>query len=206
MKKRLLDLFCGAGGAAMGYYRAGFEIVGVDIEKQPHYPFEFHQADAFDFLEGHWKDFDVIHLSPPCQRFSVLTPEHSRKNHFDFFDKIYSLLDSIGKPFIIENVPPSRKRMRNPILLCGSMFGLPIFRHRFFDTYPHIGLVPCCNHNFIPVLISGTPRRKGFQLKDSTVEQKRLSMGIAWMSTRELDQAIPPDYTEFIGKRMLKIL
>src|SRR5678815_3968779 len=119
MKPRLLDLFCGAGGAAMGYHRAGFEVVGVDIKPQPHYPFEFHQADAMTFpLEG----FDAIHASPPCQAFCDLKDMHNAKQHDNLLTPIRKRLAESGVPYVIENVrgAPLDGKLR----LCGSMFDL----------------------------------------------------------------------------------
>lgn len=118
----LLDLYCKAGGAAMGYHRAGFRVVGVDIEPQPHYPFEFHQADALTFpLDG----FDAYHASPPCQRYSMITKLHGRaivESHPDLIDPTRYRLKSSGKPYIIENVPQAP--LKDAVTLCGSMFNL----------------------------------------------------------------------------------
>lgn len=116
---RLLDLFCGAGGAAMGYYRAGFEVVGVDIKPQPNFPFEFHQANALDFpVDG----FDIIHASPPCQAHTCLNVMWNAKKHADFVEPTREKLKASGLPYIIENVPGAP--LIDPIKLCGSMFGL----------------------------------------------------------------------------------
>src|SRR5690348_16558972 len=131
-KPRLLDLFCGAGGCSMGYHRAGFEVVGVDIKPQKNYPFEFHQADALEFLKIHGHEFDAIHASPPCQRYSVGRHIHqSGGNHPDLVHPTRSLLEATGKPWVIENV------MGSPVAgvtLCDLMFGLKVLRHRLFET------------------------------------------------------------------------
>ncbi len=133
MKPRLLDLFCGAGGASAGYHRAGFEVVGVDIKPQPHYPFEFHQADALEFpLEG----YDAYHASPPCQAYSVCTKQEQKKNYKKLIGSIRNRLIPTGKPFVIENVLGAKLDLRANILLCGTMFGLPIHRHRIFEMFP----------------------------------------------------------------------
>jgi DNA (cytosine-5)-methyltransferase 1 len=133
MKPFLLDLFCGAGGAGMGYSRAGFEVVGVDNVFQKRYPFEFHQADAFEYLAEHGREFDVIHASPPCQGYS-------RLRHLPWLKgKIWPLLiepcrkifEQSGKIWVIENVADAPL---SGITLCGLMFGLPLYRHRKFET------------------------------------------------------------------------
>src|SRR5262249_43670921 len=134
MRPRLLDLFSGAGGAAMGYHRAGFDVVGVDIKPQSRYPFEFHHANALDFTE--WCPLvgrvDAIHASPPCQIFSVAT-QHARANHQDMLTPTRELLEHIGLPWVIENVP--RAPMRADYKLCGCMFGLGrLQRQRWFET------------------------------------------------------------------------
>ena len=142
MKPKLLDLFCGAGGAAMGYYRAGFEVVGVDIKPQPHYPFEFHSGDALTYpLEG----FDAYHASPPCQFASLASVVHRNngKQYPNLIEVIRFRLVFTGKPLVIENVPPAAGFMIEPITLCGVMFGLGVFRHRCFETN---FLVDCPKH------------------------------------------------------------
>ena len=200
---RLLDLFCGAGGAAMGYSRAGFtDIVGVDSAPQKHYPFAFVQADALEYVAAHGRDFDFIHASPPCQAYSKLTPQAYKANHPDLILSVSALLRSIGKPYVVENVSGARHLLNAPLLLCGSMFGLPIFRHRFFEC-SFTMLSFSCAHDFLPILISGTIRRKGQKRTEPSVSIRKKAMGIDWMSGRELDQAVPPAYTEFIGNHFL---
>lgn len=189
----------------MGYHRAGFtEIVGVDIKPQPRYPFTFHQADAMTFpLEG----FDVIHASPPCERYSQLTPNAFRRNHDDLIDAIRERLILCGVPYVIENVPSAKRRLRHPFMLCGSMFGLGVQRHRFFEcSSPTNQLVQNCAHLKAPCLISGTHRRTWEPRYEYTVAQCREASGIDWMIRTELDKAIPPAYTEFIGKQLLDSL
>ena len=148
MKPRLLDLFCGAGGAAMGYHRAGFEVVGVDIKPQPHYPFEFHQADAMTYpLEG----FDAIHASPPCQGYSPHVSSESSawagtrgKDEPRLIGAVRERL--VGHAYVIENVVGARRELRGPLLLCGTMFGLPIARHRLFEMNWRIGAFDAPHH------------------------------------------------------------
>jgi len=203
-KPKLLDLFCGAGGASMGYYRAGFEVEGVDIKPQPHYPFKFYQADALKFpLEG----YDAYHASPPCQRFSRLTPPEHRYKHPDYIPHTRARLqfqwEMRKAPYVIENVPDARYRLIEPFMLCGTMFGLPTRRHRYFETRPrHDALLITCQHDKLPVVVSGTTRRKTGRIEYS-VAAVREAMNIPWMTRAELDGAIPPAYTEYIGKYLL---
>lgn len=201
---RLLDLFCGAGGAGMGYHRAGFEVVGVDIAFQKHYPFEFHQADALEYLSEYGIKFDVIHASPPCQRYSAM--QHINKNKEKWPDLIAPIremlitLDSLkhGLPWIIENVIGAPLRV--DLLLCGSMVGLPIIRHRIFESnIPMPLLTPTCHHDNVY-----DPWHK-----DGVDQRIKLSraMGIDWFMTRpEVREAIPPAYTEYIGRQLLAAL
>src|SRR5262245_32328515 len=145
MRPRLLDLFCGAGGAAVGYDRAGFQVVGVDIAPQPNYPFTFGEADALEYLK--WivlpslgaRKFAAIHASPPCQRWSTKTRNPER--HPDLIEPVRVLLESTGLPYVIENVPDAP--LRDPVQLCGSSFGLGVQRHRSFETNFPL-LVPDC--------------------------------------------------------------
>jgi DNA (cytosine-5)-methyltransferase 1 len=211
---RLLDLFSGAGGAAMGYHRVGFEVVGVDHTPQKRYPFEFHCADAFAFLEKHGQEFDVIHGSPPCQAYSVATPDKSK--HPNLVPSIRKALQRIGKPYIIENVPGAP--LHFPFVLCGTMFGLVdesenlyFKRHRLFESSPMLLSLGECTCRHVPVAhVSGHmgklirhTRRAGQQAGSKGA---KVMMGIDWMTRDELAQAIPPAYTEWIGRRLLEAL
>ncbi len=205
-RPRLLDLFCGAGGAAMGYRRAGFDVVGVDIAPQPRYPFEFHQCDALDALANYTSqlavcDFDAIHASPPCQVFSVAT-QHARSRHHDLLAPTRELLDRVGVPWVIENVPGSP--MRADYRLCGCMFGLGrLRRERWFETSWHgFEMRAACHHPepAITITTKGQPNRTGYA--DEAAE----AMGIDWMNMRERGLAIPPAYTEHIGRALLEHL
>lgn len=195
----LLDLFCGAGGAAMGYHRAGFSVIGVDIAPQPHYPFTFIQGDALAFpLKG----FDAIHASPPCQRWSPRTKD--RKRHPDLIAPLRPLLLASGLPYVIENVP--RAPLTGPVL-CGSSFGLSVERHRRFETNFPL-MVPPCAHGQQPRRFRIYDHGRWYLSRVAHVagngggkadEQWPSAMGIAWMDRRELVEAIPPAYTEHIG-------
>ena len=209
---RLLDLFCGAGGAAMGYHRAGFdEIWGVDIEPQPNYPFRFIQADAIEFLDAMIDGqediaFDLVHASPPCQLWS--TSRHSN-GHPDFIEPTRAALEMLEfLPHVIENVPGAP--IRKDVILCGSMFGLDIKRHRVFETSFGSLLVPPCVHRWddpdAPYLVAG--HGGGWSLSHRnyrTFTHARELMGMPWVTTRrELTEAIPPAYTEYIGRAFLE--
>jgi DNA (cytosine-5)-methyltransferase 1 len=191
----------------MGLHRAGFEVVGVDIRPQPRYPFEFHQGDALTFpLEG----YDLIWASPPCQFASVLTPVGYHGRHPNLIPAIRGRLRAAGVPYIIENVAGARAHLVNPVMLCGSMFGLQVWRHRFFETSFSLFAPASCNHSNIPVLVSGSPRRRnGAGVMDRTepsTQQRRDAMDIQWMSRTELDEAIPPAYSQFLGKQVTEQL
>ena len=207
---KLLDLFCGAGGAAMGYYRAGFtDITGIDIKPMPRYPFKFIQGDALEYLAEHGAEYDVIHASPPCQHYSEQTQPAYRNNHPDLIAHTRNFLNAIGKPYIIENVEMARSLLVNPVMLCGSMFALKIWRHRYFEIYPIFIMSPMsCNHGFDPILITGQgsyPKNNGKRYK-SPIAEKRQAIGIDWMTTSEITEAIPPAYTEFIGRQLMRVL
>ncbi len=208
MKPKLLDLFCGAGGASMGYHRAGFEVEGVDIKPQPHYPFKFYLADALEFsLEG----YDAYHASPPCQKWSTSTLEKNRDGHPDLVSPIRELLVSTSKPYVIENV--RKAPLKATLLLCGSMFGLDVVRHRYFEMYPNSLFPPySCTHTK-KVQRQGYAPDKKKQLWCITrsaagLEGAGESMGIAWMQRDALQiaEAIPPAYTEYIGKYLMGVL
>lgn len=206
---RLLDLFCGAGGAGMGYHRAGFHVVGVDVETQSRYPFDCIKADALELLASGNLDFDAIHASPPCQRFSSMTKRWKRsKSHPDLIEECRRLLLKIGKPFVIENVVGAP--LRADLLLCGSMFSLRVRRHRVFECSFQVAERLPCNHAAQGKTIGvyghagGSSKRDG--LRFSGTDQWREAMGIDWMTGKELAQAIPPAYTQYIGKLLVAAL
>ena len=205
MKPRILDLFCGAGGAARGYQRAGFYVVGVDIKPQPRYAGdEFIQADAMTFpLDG----FDAIHASPPCQRYSRCTPPAKRGNHADLIDPTRNGLVGSGLPYVIENVPGAP--LRDFVVLCGSSFGLKVRRHRLFETnFPLLALP--CNHcaQGVPVGVYGGGTGKGQKRGRKVMSSAEAIevMGMPWANRAEVTQAIPPAYTEYIGRQLLAII
>ena len=210
-KPRLLDLFCCQGGAARGYQKVGFHVTGVDIESQPRYcGDEFHQADALEYLADHWREYDAFHASPPCQGYSEQTKKIYRGNHPDLIAKTREALLMTGKPYVIENVENARRLMLNPTLLCGTMFGVNMWRHRYFETSFQMELTPPCNHGDYPepVLITGTTRRKpenGGRFEYSA-QQCRDESGLTWMTRHGMDEAILPVFTECTGRQLMQYL
>lgn len=220
-KPLLLDLFCGAGGAAQGYMDAGFNVIGVDIVEQPRYPATFFLGDAMRVLEGAscWdlSKFDAIHASPPCQRYSVANNIHGNTEHPDLLPEMRGQLEQTGLPWVIENVPGAP--MANYVVLCGSMFGLGVKRHRWFETSFMVWNPPLCvpGHpgDWVSVFghtvlerghVIGKAKGGGNRIKRRHlgVERGREAMGIGWMTSEELSEAIPPAYTQWIGERMLE--
>lgn len=212
-KPRLLDLFCGAGGASMGYHRAGFEVVGVDIKPQPRYPFKFHQADALEFCEAHGKEFDVIHASPPCQHYTRIAQRNVRavaRKHPALIVLTREALIATGRIYIIENVVEAP--LLNGIKLCGSSFGLDVRRHRLFESNLFLWGLPC-NHSWqTPRFRSLDGRRPqlasvvgvhGHQNYAGELAIRQQAMDIDWMKNSELVEAIPPAYTEYIGEQLM---
>jgi hypothetical protein len=223
-RPRLLDLFCGAGGAAIGYQSAGFEVVGVDNRKQPGYPGTFVQADALDFLADlRPSDFDAIHASPPCQGYSPhVTSQSSEwagtrgKDEPRLIDRVRVLAQHIGVPYVIENVAGARADLRGPLLLCGAMFGLPIPRHRLFEVSWSVGAFDTPRHYDCRGIAKAYALARGWDPRDMTVTGKGRNAGtkerwaevMGWpddvpVTQHGLREAIPPAYTEWIGDRLL---
>lgn len=204
---RALDLFCCGGGASMGLYQAGFDVVGVDIAPQPKYPFKFYQADAMTFpLDG----FDFIWASPPCQGYSHLTPETNKGDYQKLIPALRERLQESGIPYCIENVAGAKKELINPVMLCGSMFGLRTQRHRYFEASFSFSAPRGCDHTEIPLLVttaSKASREKRFKLgmKPKSVSNAMEAYGIDWMGFKELKEAIPPAYSRYIGEHLIKL-
>ncbi len=199
---KVLDLCCGAGGCSMGYDWAGFKVVGVDINPQKHYPFEFIQDDALNYLVcGDLSEFDLIHAFPPCQQYSKASAPHraAGKCYPDIIKQIRSLLIRSDKPFVIENVEGAP--LYRPVMLCGTMFDLKVIRHRLFESNFYIKPPGRCNHNgtvkdgdYFTVCGNGSGKDR------ATVKVWSDAMDIHWMTRKELTQAIPPAYTRYIGE------
>ena len=206
-RPKLLDLFCCQGGAGEGYNRAGFDVTGVDKEPQPKNPHRFILGDALEYVRDHGHEYDAIHASPPCQHYSCVTQKKFRGNHPDLIGLTREALKATGKPYVIENVGGARKALRNPIKLCGSMFGLKTFRHRFFEIWPCFLLAPSCNHTFRPLLVTtcgarSYKMRRADGQKGKSVKFAPEAYGITWMTLDGLREAIPPAYTEWIGRQL----
>lgn len=210
-----LDLFCCAGGAAMGLYRAGFDVVGIDIKEQPRYPFGFFQFDALkwplrDGPPPGRKSYDFIWASPPCQKFCRLNTREDLSGYPDLIEPIRRRLIASGIPYVIENVPEAP--IRADLMLCSHMFGLRSYRHRHFECSFPIEQPPHPEHK-IRVNRRGENRRQhwangGFLTVtgDIGTYHGMGTMGIDWMNGAELCEAIPPAFSEYIGRAVIKIM
>ncbi len=231
-RPRLLDLFCGAGGCAVGYHRAGFDVVGVDIKPQPRYPFEFQEGDAIELLRclirgGYFRaggegktlyltDFEVIHASPPCQKYSqVNRRQHLQGREYpDLIEPTRELLLKSGLHWVIENV--ENAPLDRAIRLCGTSFGLPLRRHRRFESSVMLFDLPCNHAKFKEKKYPTCFQEKGAKRRMSSVVQcygntagSKLwpaALGIDWMNRHEMSQAIPPAYTEYIGRQLIDVV
>jgi DNA (cytosine-5)-methyltransferase 1 len=206
---RALDLFCCAGGATRGLQQAGYHVTGVDVRPQPRYIGDaFHQDDAMAWLRGEREplcSFDLIWASPPCQRYSQITPKERRESHPDLLPVALELLRAQPVPYIVENVQGTQQLMRNPVMLCGSMFGLRIQRHRWFEVgnSDAFFLLPPCDHSEPPVLITGTTRRlTNGKRREFSLAECKAAAGIDWMRREDLDEAIPPAYAKFLAEQI----
>jgi DNA (cytosine-5)-methyltransferase 1 len=218
VRPRLLDLFCGAGGCTKGYQRAGFYVVGIDNRPQPNYcGDEFYEMEALTFL-GRWlaesRDdevddfaFDAIHASPPCQAYSSAGKAAMvtlGRTYPDLYHATRELLEASGLPWVIENVTAAPSR--SGVILCGSMFGLPIQRHRTFESSELLLCPAHCAHQPDAITVTGNSPQRWLRGKRKSVPpaEYRAAMGIDWMLVRELVQAIPPAYTELIGQQLMQ--
>lgn len=216
----MLDLYCGAGGASDGYARAGFRVEGVDIKPQPNYPYPFHLADVLSLSPEWLSSFDVIHASPPCQRYSVLRHRYTENVHPDLIGPTRALLEKADRPYIIENVEDAREELFNPVMLCGLMFPpLRVFRHRLFEIRhfelpkkghpPHTGIL--CHtmdkrkrhygmtdewEDFVQVTGGGNSSRDA--------AANAMGLDHRYLTKTELNEAIPPAYTYYIGEHLIR--
>ncbi len=194
----------------MGYHRAGFDVVGVDIKNYKRYPFEFHVADALEFLAEHGHEFDAIHASPPCQAYSHSTKFHRNAGHEypDLLEPTREALIASGKPWVIENVPGTP--MRADYRLCGCFFGLELRRVRLFETsWEGFAMLPTHDHTGFAFSVTGDTSTSAERAKlgrNATREERNRAMGIDWMKGHELGLAIPPVYTEFVGRYLMEHL
>jgi DNA (cytosine-5)-methyltransferase 1 len=213
-RPRLLDLFCCAGGAGAGYNMAGFEVVGVDNKPQRNYPFEFIERDALTLDPEFIASFDAIHASPPCQSYSDLAKRNGNGHEWPrLIEPVREILINSGLPYVIENVEGAP--LIEPVVLCGTMFpGLRVLRHRLFEANFEIALPPHPKH---PKVHTFDKRKSHFGKTDEwedfvqvtgggncSLAAAKEAMGIDWMSKGEINEAIPPAYTEYIGRELLR--
>ncbi|MET7891824.1 SAM-dependent methyltransferase [Streptomyces mirabilis] len=204
---RVLDLFCCQGGAGKGYADAGFDVTGVDLAPQPRYPYRFVQADAIDFVREHGAGFDFIHASPPCQ-FDSDCQRLQGNAHPDLIAPTRAALEATGRPFVLENVRGALPKLHTPVLLCGGMFGLATYRHRYFETGGGFALVqPRHPRHTAPQAKMGRPVPSGhygqFIGNFSGVALAKQVMGVPWMNRDGIRECIPPAYTAWIGTAVL---
>lgn len=221
MTLRLLDLFCGAGGCSVGYARAGFDVVGVDLSPHPDYPFPFAQQDAMEVLaDPEWLDgFDVIHASPPCPRYSTITPADRRDQHPDLLAPVLAALrawrdDRPDRAWIVENVPGAP--LPDAVTLCGPAMGYgEIRRHRLFGASVFLMAPPCACGPRPPVGVYGNQQTRSYARpngmsrghKATSVEQARQVLGAPWVSTwDDLTDLIPPGYAQHVGEQVAHAL
>jgi DNA (cytosine-5)-methyltransferase 1 len=206
---RALDLFCGAGGATKGLQRAGFHVTGVDLVRSPNYPGDdFWQQDCMNLHPEGLEDFALIWASPPCQAFCAYQRSSKVKPALNLIPQTRNLLKRSGRPYIIENVEGAREHLRYPITLCGSMFGLDVKRHRLFETHFPVETLECEHDVWTPRFPCATNRtnlRKTVEVGVYRIPLavQRKAMGIEWMTLKELSQAIPPDYSEYLANEYL---
>lgn len=205
---RVLDVYCCQGGAGAGYAAAGGEVLGVDLHPQPRYPFPFSQGDALEAIGRNGDRVDFIHASPPCRAYSD-TQRIQRNDHPDLIGPTRDALNATGRPWVIENVGGAVNELRNPVMLCGAMFGLHTYRHRWFETGGGFTFTtpehPEHAHTTVKM---GRPVREGDWYHAvgnfSGVSYVRRDMGVPWMNRDGIRECIPPAYTRYIGTEFLK--
>lgn len=203
----------------MGYHRAGFDVVGVDIAPQPLYPFEFVQGDAIAYVREHGHEFDAIHASPPCQAFTTMSNRYRGKGgkadaHVDLIGPTRAALEATARPYVIENVVGARRQLRGPILLTGAMFGLRVARPRLFESSIALEARPERKVDDVVGVYGARPDGRRLWTRADGTEQRAAAsvaqaaevMGMPWASWHGLTQAIPPAYTQFLGEQLVEHL
>lgn len=216
-KPVLLDVYCGAGGAGRGYADAGFDVIGIDLYPQPHYPYRFIQSDALEYLDtADLGQFAAIHASPVCKGYTELNSS-GKANHARQILLVRDRLERIGLPWVIENVEGAVSELPASLMLCGTMFGLRVVRHRFFESSHMLFAPGPCQHKDGCIGVYGgsvwDSSRTGTTRKDGRVrpaivpwEIGAIAMQIDWMTHQELTQALPPAYTRWIGQFLMQII
>jgi DNA (cytosine-5)-methyltransferase 1 len=204
-RPRLLDLYCGQGGAGMGYHQAGFDVKGVDLKRQTRYPFEFFCADAVEYVRRYGALFDLIHASPPCQ-FGTDCQRIQGNEHPNLIPATREALVRTGKPYVIENVPGAKDHLIDPVMLCGAMFpGIEVYRHRYFESNVTLK-APEHPPHVHPQVKMGRAPKPGEWVQAvgnfSGVQQAREAMSVPWMNRDGIRECIPPAYTEWIGRQV----
>jgi len=205
---RVLDLYCCQGGASAGYAAAGAEIRGVDLAGQPRYPYPFSQGDALEYIRERGAAFDFIHGSPPCQGSSI-TQQIQGNDHPRLIGPTRDALNATGRPWVIENVGGALGELRNPVMLCGAMFGLHTYRHRYFETGGGFTFTPPEHPEHVHHTVKmGRPVREGDWYHAvgnfSGVTYIRRDMNVPWMNRDGIRECIPPAYAQYIGTEFLK--
>ncbi|WP_328639555.1 class I SAM-dependent methyltransferase [Streptomyces canus] len=209
-RPRLLDLYCCQGGAAKGYADAGFDVTGVDKDPQPRYPYRFVQADAIAFALARGTEFHFIHASPPCQH-DTDCQRIQNNDHPDLIAPTRTALETTGRPWVMENVGGAVPKLHAPVMLCGQMFRLANYRHRYFETGGGFALdQPDHPAHLVPQAKMGRPVPPGhygqFVGNFSGVDHARRVLGVPWMNRDGIRECIPPAYAEFIGRTALVML
>ncbi|WP_406316972.1 SAM-dependent methyltransferase [Streptomyces sp. NBC_00118] len=204
---RLADGYCCQGGAGMGYHRAGFDVTGFDKDAQPRYPLAFHQSDAIAFILKYGAEFDFIHVSPPCQH-DTDCQRLQGNSHPDLIGPTRDALNATGRPWVMENVRGAAAKLRNPVMLCGTMFGLRVYRHRYFETGGGFTLAPPAHPvHTVPQAKMGRPVPPGhfgqYVGNFSGVQAARDILEVPWMNRDGIRECIPPAYTAYIGRTAL---
>lgn len=204
---KLLDVFCCQGGAGAGYHFAGFDVVGVDLSPQPRYPFKFIQADAVEYIRAYGHEFDFIHASPPCQRYSA-TQRIQGNEHPDLIAPTRDAIRAAGVPGVIENVPDAEPELIDPVVLCGAAFGLRTYRHRLFEPIGWELSQPDHEPHTQKTVKMGRPIQPGDFYHAvgnfTNVGYARSDMNVPWMSRDGVRECIPPVYSTYVGRKFVE--
>jgi DNA (cytosine-5)-methyltransferase 1 len=205
LKPLVLDAYCCEGGMSAGFVRAGWQPSGVDLYPQPHYRHPFTQGDAIEYITKYGHLFDAIHASPPCQHDSD-TQRLQGNDHPDLIGPTREALIATGKPYVIENVRGAEAKLRNPVMLCGAMFGIEQYRHRYFETNFFLPQPDHPRHVAKQTKMGRAPKPGEYVQcvgNFSGVATGRAQMEMPWASRDGLREAVPPAFAEYVGSYML---